>query len=229
MEARRIVFVLIGVLGFLWSSFSQAETQASVIINEIAWMGTAVSANDEWIELKNTTDKTISLKGWTLKNADGKINVSFRGQIPPQGFYLLERTDDNSVVGTKADIIYKGSLRNSGDLLELYKGTDIIIDSAAFTSSWPAGNNDTKQTMERTADSWQTSKDVGGTPKAANSIIAALKKEGEGANNIISKNAPAMISGGNNPWLLFLIALTTTIIAGGIILAIKFKFLNHKS
>ncbi|MDO8626546.1 MAG: lamin tail domain-containing protein, partial [Candidatus Magasanikbacteria bacterium] len=177
MKARKRVFVLMGMLVFLWGSSGEAATQSDVIINEIAWMGMAASANDEWIELKNTTDKTISLKGWTLKNADGKISIPLKGQIPAQGFYLLERTDDNSVANTKADMLYKGSLRNGGDSLQLSAGANALVDSTAFASSWPAGNNDTKQTMERTSEGlpaqagWQTSKDAGGTPKAANSIV----------------------------------------------------------
>ncbi|MDO8530314.1 MAG: hypothetical protein Q7S10_02825, partial [bacterium] len=174
--------------------------------------------------------KTISLKGWTLKNADGKISIPLKGQIPAQGFYLLERTDDNSVANIKADIIYRGSLRNSGDSLQLSAGANALVDSVAFASSWPAGNNETKQTMEKTAEGlpaqagWQTSKDAGGTPKAANSIVIALKKENENANTIISKNAPAMLSGSSsNPWLLFLTALAVALVGGTAILFLKLK------
>jgi len=35
----------------------------SVIINEVAWAGTAVSSNDEWMELYNPTSSNINLTG----------------------------------------------------------------------------------------------------------------------------------------------------------------------
>ena len=37
-----------------------AETH-DVVINEVAWMGTAADHNDEWIELYNATDAPITL------------------------------------------------------------------------------------------------------------------------------------------------------------------------
>jgi len=38
-----------------------------VVINEIAWGGTKISSDDEWIELVNNTGETIDLSGWTLR------------------------------------------------------------------------------------------------------------------------------------------------------------------
>ena len=41
--------------------------KADIIISEIAWMGTTVSANYEWIELQNTGSSSVNLSGWTLE------------------------------------------------------------------------------------------------------------------------------------------------------------------
>ncbi|OGZ67518.1 MAG: hypothetical protein A3C58_02080 [Candidatus Staskawiczbacteria bacterium RIFCSPHIGHO2_02_FULL_34_10] len=149
---------------------AKAVAQNDIIINEIAWMGNTNSINNEWIELKNTTSNIINLDGWLLKTTDNKIKVYLTGQIPIQGFYLLERTDDDSVPNITADFIYKGALNNSGQSLELYDNANNLINDLAFTLNWPAGDNTTKQTMERTdTGAWQTSDSPNGTPKAKNS------------------------------------------------------------
>lgn len=146
--------------------------QNDVVINEIAWMGSTDSGTNEWMELKNTTDNQINVPGWTLSSADQKLTIHLQGQIPAQGFYLLERTADNSVPNSKADIIYKGSLSNTGEDLLLYDNLHTIVDRVNFPTAWPAGNSATKQTMEKTATGWQTSLNPNGTPKAENSTGA---------------------------------------------------------
>ena len=99
-----------------------------VAINEIAWMGTEASYNDEWIELYNNTDFSINLVGWVLKAGDGSPEINLTGIISAKSFYLLERTDDYSVPGISADQIYTGALGNSGENLELYDSSGNLID-----------------------------------------------------------------------------------------------------
>ena len=140
-----------------------------VTINEIAWMGTISSANDEWIELYNNTSSVINLDDWVLKASDGTPEIKLVGGIPANGFFLLERTDDTTVPDVAADLIYKGALGNNGEDLKLFDSSGNLIDETNFSDSWPAGDNTTKQTMERIASAWQTSQSPGGTPKNGNS------------------------------------------------------------
>ena len=150
-----------------------------VIINEICWMGSTQSSSDEWIELYNPTLKSISIDDWVLKTQDENIKIILKGTIPSQGFFLLERTDDNSVPSEKADLIYQGALNNSGENLILLDNNSTIIDQAEFLAKWLFGNNKTKQTMERinsvrhvsdiSLTLWCTSETTGGTPKQLNS------------------------------------------------------------
>jgi len=145
---------------------------AGVSINEIAWMGTLSSYNDEWIELHNSTEQEISLEGWILKTADEGIKINLLGKISQNGFYLLERTGDETVPEIAADQIYAGALGNTGERLELSDGSGEVIDSVECQSGWAAGDNSTKQTMEKIGiNEWQTSKEVGGTPRSQNSTI----------------------------------------------------------
>lgn len=204
----------------------KATNQPIILINEIAWMGSTNSATDEWIELFNPSASPVSLRGWTLKSADGKLKIILKGTIDANNFYLLERTDDTSVPNTKAEIIYKGALTNNGMALVLYDASGVMIDQINNSGKWLAGNSATKQTMERSNKlSWQTSVEANGTPKTQNSERIALPKSQKTDNsNIVETNTAALSkTTGSNPWLLFLVALGLTIISATIMLAIKLK------
>jgi hypothetical protein len=116
------------------------------IINEVAWMGTTVDANDEWMELHNPTANAINLTGWKLKAIDGTPSISLSGMIDPGGFYLVERTDDNSVPGIKANLIYTGALSNTGETLQLVDPQNNVQDTI---TAWHAGEVTSRATMER--------------------------------------------------------------------------------
>lgn len=154
-----------------------AENSLNVVINEIAWMGTEVSYNDEWIELYNSTDSPINLDNWILKAKDGTPEINLAGGISAKGFFLLERTDDETVPNIPADQIYTGALGNTGEDLKLLDNSGNLIDSVNCLGGWFSGNNETKQTMERKdaklndsdSSNWQTSQSPGGTPKTINS------------------------------------------------------------
>ena len=163
-----------------------------VVINEIAWMGTKASTNDEWIELYNNTTHDIDLTGWTLLSVDGSPTINLSGIIPSQGYFLLERTDDNSISDITADQIYTGALGNSGEKLQLKDETELLIDEVDCSEGWFAGiNSDTvKATMERInpksdgsiSENWDTNNQIlhtgidakgnsiNGTPKVQNSV-----------------------------------------------------------
>ena len=148
--------------------------QPSILINEIAWMGTTVSANSEWLELYNPTEQNIDLNGWRLEAADGSPKINLSGTIPAGSYFLLERTADDTLPDITADQTYTGSLSNSGEWLKLYDQNNNLIDEINGSAAWPAGDNNTKQTLERTNNQWQTSAEVGGTPKAQNSTASTI-------------------------------------------------------
>lgn len=116
----------------------------SVVINEIAWMGTKNSSYDEWIELHNTTKEIIDLAGWKLVSlTDDTPNILLSGKILPLDFYLLERTDDNTVSDILADQIYTGGLNNNPkcEILALYDQNNNLVDQTICqdNGNWPAG------------------------------------------------------------------------------------------
>ena len=166
-----------------------------VVINEVAWAGTAASSNDEWIELYNAGDMPVDLTGWQLRAADGTPSISLHGLLSPGGFLLLERTDDETVRDVPADLIYSGALNNQGEQLWLLDDQGQVVDSAnADGGGWPAGSSGPEfRTMERVDptmpdrdDNW-TSNDglhrwgvdangqpINGTPRGPNSTVGTL-------------------------------------------------------
>jgi len=176
------ILILFLFAGFFYWSSAQAQT-GNVVINEIAWMGTAESvggANNEWLELKNQSEAEIDLTGWVLRASDGSPVINLAGKIPAGGYFLLERTDDDTLPAVMADQIYVGSLSNAGEVLELVDASGAIVDRVDATgeAGWPAGDNTLKLTMERKADlSWQSSAASGGTPKAQNSAGLIVEPE----------------------------------------------------
>ena len=190
-------FEMRSVAGFVISFFLATGSLLSanyheVVINEIAWMGTKTSTADEWIELYNNTDQDIDLTDWSLLSTDGSPAINLSGTIQAQGYFLLERTDNNTVSDIEADQIYSGALGNSGETLQLKDETAQMIDEVDCSEGWFAGtNSDTlKATMERidpnsdgsSSENWNTNDGVtrngsdadgnplNGTPKAQNSV-----------------------------------------------------------
>jgi len=175
---------------------SLAVSPGDVVINEIAWMGTAASSSDEWIELANNTDQVIDLTGWSLAAADGTPTIALSEIIPAAGFILLERTDDTCVFDIAADLIYgtnyySWALGNSGEHIFLKDAAGQVVDEVNAGSGWFAGAASPAYcSMERAnpaasgneSANWKTnnaaiarngidaaSNPIGGTPKAQNS------------------------------------------------------------
>lgn len=149
---------------------------ASVVFNEIAWMGTSISANDEWIELYNNGSENIDLTGWRIAATDGQPDIAIDATIcvnttiSAGGYFLLERTDDETVPGVIANCIYTGALGNAGEELQLFMASGESSDSIGATDGWPAGDNTTKETMQRSGSGWVT---ASATPKAVNSSTSS--------------------------------------------------------
>lgn len=140
---------------------------AGVVINEVAWMGTSVSWQDEWIELYSDRDQILD--GLVLITADGDTNIKLKNSISAGSYYLIERTNDDTVPGITADLISSfgsGGLDNDAEILILKDSSGNEIDRVDGSGAWViGGNNKTKETLQKTASGWTTAL---GTPKASN-------------------------------------------------------------
>ncbi|MCA1064152.1 phospholipase D-like domain-containing protein [Rossellomorea sp. AcN35-11] len=189
MKKKKVSLSIISILFLLTGGLLQPEGKMdkglaagsqSAVINEVAWMGTTGSYNNEWIELHNTTTTDLSLDGWVLEAQDGTPSIGLTGTVSSNGYFLLERTSDATISTVQADQIYTGSLGNSNEVLYLKDASGTVIDEV---NSWYAGDNNTKATMERNdafvigtdPANWSTSTAAYeggfGTPKAVNSTV----------------------------------------------------------
>ncbi len=226
-EIPELILELIPELIYKKCSFVMGDEQTpshkGVIINEVAWMGGSKTFNlkssDEWIELKNTSNSDIDLSGWQVLDVDEQIKVIFGKQdkravinakISANGFFLLERTDDDSVLDIIADFVYVGALSNNGKTrpegLRLFNSQCDLIDEVLTGSNWPAGDNSQKRTMERSGDlSWHTyngivKNGIFGTPKAKNSQPLAVVFAGSSGGDENDRKGVVSSGGdGNTP------------------------------
>ncbi len=192
-------FVLVMGVLLLISVLSWSQT---IVINEVAWAGTAASYYDEWIELYNPLQEAVDLTGWTLTFGDVSIDLGAGVEtlLEPGGYFLLERSDDDTVSDIDADLIYKGTLNNDGMLIELLDPTGEVVDTAnaGEEPGWAAGSDKDGDlpyaTMERidplaadTPDNWRSNEGtltcghdaegntLNGTPKAKNAATIVFE------------------------------------------------------
>lgn len=133
-----------------WVIISVEYFSSPVVINEVAWAGTSASSFDEWIELYNKTGKPISLNNWVLYAQDLVPYINLSSEIPANGYYLIERTDDTAVSDIPADLIAEFSgvgggsgLSNSGEILILSYASSTIDQTVLCDpgSKWCGGSN----------------------------------------------------------------------------------------
>ncbi len=151
---------------------------AQVVINEIAWMGTADTASNEWIELFNSGSDTVDINGWILRIEGKKVkDITLKNSIVAGGYYFIERTDDTTLPNISADLItsFGAGLSNSGTTIVLLNTQGLEIDRVNGNDNWKiggkiAGNNTTKETAQRSGGLWVTAHATPGavnaTPKA---------------------------------------------------------------
>ena len=213
--------LILGILSLLilWACLNgpaaaapaQVAHPGDVVINEVAWSGTAASYADEWIELHNTTGTTVTLDGWRIVD-DDDLNLFLAGEIPPHGYYLIERGDDSTISDIPADLVasFGAGLANTGEALTLTDSLGNVIDTAnADGGPWPAGSDSPdRRSMERidptapdTEDNWCTNDGtvrnghdadgfpIDGTPRARNACYAV-------AGLSLSKTGPQWASAG---------------------------------
>ena len=146
---------------------------AGVVINEVAWMGTAESSYCEWVELYNDGSGEIDLSGWKLYEAGSTgdvLIVSLTKTIPAGGYYLIERVtnscpDPISGVDDDAGSFGGSGLNNNGETLVLKDSNGSNIDTLDGSSGWAGGNSSTKETMQKISSGWGTG---AATPKVEN-------------------------------------------------------------
>jgi len=169
-------FFVLDILPCLKAKAAEYQTEyQDVVINELMWMGSKDDnptnhTNDEWIELKNTTDQEINISNWQIYEAitgsGGYLEIPNGYSIPANGYFLIANYNkDGSAINVDVDLVDTDiSLHNNYDdngALVLKDKDGNVVDSTPTPTNtiWPAGSNGTiKQSMERDTrgETWHT-------------------------------------------------------------------------
>ena len=115
-----------------------------IVITEV--MANPASVSDsygEWFEIFNTTDSTIDMHGWSIKDLDGDEHQLLSGEttiliLPDEYFILAKNGDESQNGGVNVDYVYNGySLSNSDDEVILLDASGAIVDEVHYSNGWP--------------------------------------------------------------------------------------------
>ncbi|MBI4128508.1 MAG: lamin tail domain-containing protein [Parcubacteria group bacterium] len=108
------------------STASPVALPISLAFSEILPDPTGADATGEWIELTNSADVPLPLKGIHLNSPKQRgYAFSENDVIPPHAFYVLPRTRSHLV------------LRNEGDTLTLVTESGMTLDTLSYSKSIP--------------------------------------------------------------------------------------------
>ena len=213
------IVALIVLLFLLGGTVRAAESD--LVINEIAWMGTESSHYDEWIELKNNSEEVVNLAKWKLKTDDEDLIINLKGEVEPNAFFILERTDDKTLPEVEADQIYKGGLDNKGQHLKLMKNNK-VVQEINDKAGWRAGNKEDYKTMEK-GEEWHTSREKGGTPDRNNSEPVPKEEQ------MPSRPLTSSLEQNNNFWFTLTTGLIVSIFSAAVIYFLNYKLKQNEN
>ncbi|MBI2637779.1 MAG: hypothetical protein HYW88_02655, partial [Candidatus Sungbacteria bacterium] len=129
-----------------------------VVINEIAWAGTGLSAStskERWLELYNRSNLTLNMSGWELSilRKDSLAlfkKISLGGIIAGKSYFLIEDGTDDVLPDISADFIASfGGTFDIGMVFSVEKGGVVIDRTPQNCSRWCGGDPLIPSTMER--------------------------------------------------------------------------------
>lgn len=189
----KIFLLLIFAVGFF-----PRISLAAISISEVAWMGSADSANYEWIELHND-GASESVDGWTL-NDGMNLQIELVGTIPASSYAVLERTSEASAIGS-AFLIYTGALVNTGAALKLNRADGSLVDQVSGGENWSniGGDNVTKETAQYTSGGWVTAAATPGRGITASEVSAAVTEAVANETTAVTKSSGSSGSTAQKP------------------------------
>ncbi|MEO6720697.1 MAG: lamin tail domain-containing protein, partial [Ferruginibacter sp.] len=187
--------------------------QYDVVIDEIMADPTPLVSlpDNEWLELKNTTNVPINLQGWRVGDATGQSGPMPSYMLLPDSFVIIGSSSAvaaMSAYGTVLSVTSFPSLDNTGEQLFLKSPQNKIIHSVSYSSAWYQNELkknggwslemiDTKNPCSGISN-WKASTDIrGGSPGKRNAV------DGVNPDQVAPKLLRAYTTGAQNIVLVF--------------------------
>ena len=170
--------------------FEPAESE-SVVLNEINYNSSRDFPAGDWVELHNPSNATISLAGWSFRDAGEEHRYYFPNDahVPAQGYAVLTGdTTQLNAVYPRLQRVYGNiefDLSNAGEYIAVLNPWGAVVDSLSYddVDPWPTAADGEGYTLElrnsqennATAEAWAASAVIGGTPRRSNSRATRMQ------------------------------------------------------
>ena len=128
------------------------ESSGQVVVNEFSANG-----SDDWVELYNTTDQSIDVTGWNLRDSTATNHKALTGSIAAHGFMVVD---------------FSNYLNVNQDTIRLLNTSDAVIDTIDYNTSGAILYPGAGQTTARTWDGGSTWAVGASTQGATNDVTA---------------------------------------------------------
>src|SRR5215831_10348459 len=130
-----------GLLLILLPFLAYTQSRYDVIIDEImADPSPPIGLpNNEWIELKNTSDHAVNLQGWRVGDAGGVSGMMPDCNLQPDSFVIICNSSSVAAMssfGTAISVTNFPSLDNDGDQIFLMASNGNTIHAVAYSAVW---------------------------------------------------------------------------------------------
>lgn len=131
-----------------------AFTLAQVVFNEIQYHPVTDAREDEFLEIRNASDKAVNLSGWRITGgvsftfpAGTALEPGARAVVASAPEHLAEKFGLDAVYGP-----FTGSLGNEGETLLLENAIGAVADGLSYSDRrpWPARADGYGPSLERT-------------------------------------------------------------------------------
>lgn len=124
---------------FTYYEISIADS-GDVFINE--FMSDPPGGSSEYVEIYNSSAKSLDLKGWTLSDNTGQLQIirSASFILPPDSMVVIAPDQTLLAAYPEISLISMGtrfpSLNNNGDAIVIRNASSVLLDSLSYFSGW---------------------------------------------------------------------------------------------
>ena len=124
---------------------------ADVVINEIMYRAPMDLSELEYVELWNSSNKTIDIGGWKIQGVG--LELASGTSIAPGAFHVTCRNAElyERIYQQKPDSVYPKSLSDRGERLKLVNTEGQVVESVKYNdkSPWPTSADGRSASLER--------------------------------------------------------------------------------